>query len=111
WCGNPPGNLFPDIGGHGNHEDGNRGGIFRILAVLDKYGIKPSLALDKTGSDHYPLLIKEGLKRSAEFIAHGLSRRRIIHIGMSEDEEREYIRSSIEAVEKATGMRPIGWAA
>jgi hypothetical protein len=30
--------------------------------------------------------IKEGQKRDAEFIAHGLSRRRIIHIGMSEDE-------------------------
>jgi len=49
------------------------------------------------------------LKRDGEFIAHGLSRRRIIHIGMSEDEERAYIRASIEAVEKATGKRPIGW--
>src|ERR1700749_1805589 len=28
---------FPDIGGWGNHEYGNRVGIFRILAVLDKY--------------------------------------------------------------------------
>jgi len=61
-------------------------------------------------ADHYPFLIKEGQKRDAEFIAHGLSRRRIIHIGMSEDEERQYIRASIEAVEKATGKRPIGWS-
>jgi hypothetical protein len=29
---------------------------------------------------------------------------------MSEDEERQYIRASIEAVEKATGKRPIGWS-
>ena len=29
---------------------------------------------------------------------------------MSEDEEREYIRASIEAVERATGKRPIGWS-
>ena len=28
-------------------------GIFRILAVLDKYGIKPILALDKAIADHY----------------------------------------------------------
>ncbi len=110
WTGNPPGNLFPDIGGYGNHEYGNRVGVFRILAVLDKYGIKATLALDKAVSDHYPYLVKEGLKRDAEFIAHGLSRRRIIHIGMSEDEEREYIRDSIEAVENATGNRPIGWS-
>src|SRR5499433_782792 len=92
WTGNQP--SFPDIGGYGNHE----------------YGIKPTLALDKTVADHYPFLVKEGLKRDAEFIAHGLSRRRIIHIGMSEDEEWQYIRDSIAAVDKATGKRPVGWS-
>ena len=94
WTGNQP--QFPDIGGWGNHEYGNRVGIFRILAVLDKYGITPTLALDKAVADHYPTLVEEGRKRGAEFIAHGLSRRRIIHIGMSEDEERDYIRASID---------------
>ena len=108
WTGNQP--QFPDIGGWGNHEYGNRVGIFRILAVLDKYGITPTLALDKAVADHYPTLVAEGRKRGAEFIAHGLSRRRIIHIGMSEDEERDYIRASIEAVERATGTRPVGWS-
>src|SRR5215470_10183384 len=108
WTGNQP--SFPDIGGYGNHEYGNRVGVFRILAVLDKHAIKPTLALDKAVADNYPFLVEEGQKRDAEFIAHGLSRRRIIHIGMSEDEERQYIRASIAAVEKATGKRPIGWS-
>src|SRR5205814_2676767 len=81
-----------------------------IFAVLDRYGIKPTLALDKTVADHYPFLVQEGQKRSGEFIAHGLSRRRIIHIGMSEDQERDYIRASIEAVHRATGTRPLGWS-
>src|SRR5215831_3743132 len=76
WSGNQP--QFPDIGGWGNHEYGNRGGIFRILAVLDKYGIAPTLALDEAVADHYPALVEEGRRRGAEFIAHGLSRRRII---------------------------------
>ena len=105
WSGNQP--QFPDIGGWGNHEYGNRVGIFRILAVLDKYGITPTLALDKAVADHYPTLVQEGQRCGAEFIAHGLSR---IHIGMSEDEERQYIRASIEAVERATGTRPVGWS-
>src|SRR5438105_809170 len=68
WSGNPP--QFPDIGGYGNHEYGNRVGIFRILAVLDKYGMTPTLALDKAVADHYPTLVKEGQRRGAEFIAH-----------------------------------------
>jgi hypothetical protein len=29
---------------------------------------------------------------------------------MLQDEERAYIRASIEAVERATGTRPIGWS-
>src|SRR6059058_3067702 len=105
----PPSGLTA-TGGYGNHEYGNRVGIFRILAVLDKYGIRPTLALDKVIADHYPFLVNEGLQRNAEFIAHGLTRRQIIHIGMSLDAEREYIRASIAAVEKATGKRPIGWS-
>ena len=108
WTGNQA--AWPDIGGHGNHEYGNRVGVFRIFDLFDKYGITPTLALDKAVADNYPTLVKEGLKRSAEFIAHGLTRRQIIHIGMSEDEERAYIRTSIGAVGKATGARPIGWS-
>jgi allantoinase len=108
WTGNQP--QFPDIGGWGNHEYGNRVGVFRVFSVLDKYGITPTLALDKAVADHYPTLVGEGLRRGAEFVAHGLSRRRLIHTGMSEDEERAYIRASIEAVEQATGTRPIGWS-
>jgi len=108
WTGNQP--AWPDIGGHGNHEYGNRVGVFRILELLDKYRITPTVALDKAVADNYPTLVKEGLKRNAGFIAHGLTRRQIIHIGMSEDEERAYIRTSIDAVEKATGTRPIGWS-
>ena len=46
WSGNQP--QFPDIGGYGNHEYRIRVGIFRFLAaVLDKYGITPTLALAK----------------------------------------------------------------
>jgi hypothetical protein len=60
WSGNQP--QFPDIGGWGNHEYGNRVGIFRILAVLDKYGITPTLALDKAVADHYPALVRRGAR-------------------------------------------------
>src|SRR5262245_41112127 len=89
WSGNHP--DLTVIGGYGNHEYGNRVGIFRILAVLDKYGITPTLSLDKAVADHYPFLIQEGQRRDAEFIAHGLSRRHIIHIGMSEEIGRAHV--------------------
>jgi len=43
-------------------------------------------------------------------MAHGFSRRCIIHIGMSEDEGRRYIRASIEAIENTRGKRPIEYS-
>jgi hypothetical protein len=50
WWGNQP--AFPDIGSYGNHEYGHRVGIFRLLAVLDKYGITPTRARPAV-ADHY----------------------------------------------------------
>ena len=107
WTGN---GRFPDIGGYGNHEYGNRVGVFRVFALLDKYGIRPTVAMDKAVADNYPFLVKESQKRGAEFIAHGISQRKIIHVGMSAAEERQYIHDSIDAVTKATGKRPLGWS-
>jgi allantoinase len=110
WTDSQPGTeRFPDIGTYGNHEYGNRVGVFRIFDVLDKYGIVPTLALDAMTADNYPYLVTAGQDRGAEFIAHGIGRREIIHAGMSEEQERRYIQTSIAAVEKATGTRPAGW--
>lgn len=107
WTGNAA--KFPDIGGFGNHEYGNRVGVFRVLEVLDKYGIPPTFALDKAVAENYPALVAEGKSRKSEFIAHGTSQRYLIHTGMSPEEEATYIRDSIDAVAAATGTRPLGW--
>ncbi len=101
---------YPNIAGYSQHEYGNRVGVFRVLRVLDKYGIRPTIAMDKTVAENYPFLVNECQKRDAEFIAHGITVRQIIHTGMSEQEERAYIHESIEALAEATGKRPIGWA-
>ena len=113
----PPGAPGEERGRHfdprrnfAQHEYGNRVGIFRVLSVLDKYGIKPTVAMDKTAAENYPFLVKECQKRDAEFIAHGTTARHIIHAGMSVEEERQYIHDSVEALAKATGKRPVGWS-
>jgi allantoinase len=60
-------------------------------------------------AQHYPFLVSHCLTRNAEIIAHGISVNRMITSRMSESEEREYIRTSIDAVAKATGKAPVGW--
>ena len=39
------------------HEYGNRVGVFRVLRILDKHGIKPTIAMDKTVAENYPFLV------------------------------------------------------
>ena len=108
-----PGGLgrgaFPDIRAFSHREYGNRVGIFRVMKVLDKYGIKGTVALDATVAENYPFVVQECQKRGWEFIGHGITVNRMITSQMSEEQERQYIRASIEAVAKATGKRPVGW--
>ncbi|MBI2292370.1 MAG: polysaccharide deacetylase family protein [Betaproteobacteria bacterium] len=100
---------FPDVTAWSHREYGHRVGIFRVLDVLEKHGIKPTIAMDALTATHYPFLVRHCLKRGCEIIAHGISVNRMITSRMSEAEEREYIRTSIDAVTRATGKQPIGW--
>ena len=100
---------FPDVTAWSHREYGNRVGVFRVLDVLKKHGIQPTVAIDALTAEHYPFIVQHCKTRDCEFIAHGISVNRMITSRMSEDEEREYIRASIDAVERATGQRPLGW--
>jgi peptidoglycan/xylan/chitin deacetylase (PgdA/CDA1 family) len=100
---------FPDITAWSHREYGNRVGIFRVLEVLDRHGIKPTIALDALTADHYPFLVRHLRERGCEFIAHGVSANRMITSKLSEAEERAYIQSAIASVSRATGRTPAGW--
>ncbi len=103
------GGPFPDMRAFSLREYGHRVGIFRVMKMLEKYGLTATVAMDKLTAENYPFLVNECQKRGYEFIAHGTGLKRMITSKMSDEEEREYIRSSIEALTKATGSRPEGW--
>jgi hypothetical protein len=49
---------------------GNRIGIWRLLEVLSRYGIRASAALNSDVCDHHPEIIEEGGKLGWEWIGH-----------------------------------------
>ncbi|MDB5926729.1 MAG: hypothetical protein JWN13_5665 [Betaproteobacteria bacterium] len=100
---------FPDLTAWSHREYGHRVGIFRVLDVLEKHGVPPTIAIDAMTAQHYPFLVRHCLERNGEIIAHGISVNRMITSRMSEAEEREYIRTSLDAVANATGKAPVGW--
>ena len=118
----PPGSyLSPTIGGgrgtrpgpnylrFSHREYGHRVGIFRVMKVLEKHGIKATVAMDALTAENYPYLVRYCLERNCEFMGHGISVSRMITSTMSEAEERDYIRTSLEALRRATGKAPSGW--
>jgi allantoinase len=101
--------FHPDLRAWSQREYGNRVGIFRVLSVLDRFGIVPAVALSAASARLHPELVAECQRRGAEFLAHGTWATRLITSRMSEAEERAHIAESRDAVANATGIVPRGW--
>ena len=99
---------FPDYALLTHRDYGHRVGIFRVLDVLEKYGITPTVAMDALTAEHYPYLVRHCLQRGCEIIGHGIGVR-VITSTMSEQQERDYIQQAIETLQRATGSPPRGW--
>ena len=100
---------FPDYARISHREYGHRVGIYRVLDVLERHGIRPTVAMDAMTASNYPYLVRHCLDRGCEIIGHGISVSRMITGKMSEQEERDYIRESLDALTQATGEAPVGW--
>ena len=84
----PLGKFFPDWLTWSQREYGARVGIFRVLDVLDRFGVTPSVALGSAAAKRYPELVDELMRRNACFMAHGTFATRRITSRMSEADER-----------------------
>ena len=100
---------FPNIRTYSHYQYGVRVGIFRVMEVLDRYGIRGTLAIDATVAEQFPLVVEEAQRRGWEFIAHGRAVTQMVTSRMTEEEERRYIETSVDALRGATGERPVGW--
>ena len=105
----PLGKFHPDWLTWSHRQYGARVGIFRVLDVLDRFGLVPSVALGSAAAAQYPELVDECLRRGACFMAHGSHASRRITARMTEAEERAFIAESRAAVHAATGVDPSGW--
>ena len=104
------GNFTPEYRAYTWREYGNRIGVFRVLELLDRYGLKATVAAGSAVVAHYPALIEACLERGAEFVAHGNHATRMLTSRMSEAQERAFIAEAVDALHRATGVRSSGWA-
>ena len=99
---------IPDVPAWSARDYGNRVGIFRLMRVLDRYGIRGTVALNSELCIHHPQIIDEGKKRDWEWMGHNESNTRRLNEAVP-GEEVGIIRRTLTTIEGATGRRPAGW--
>jgi peptidoglycan/xylan/chitin deacetylase (PgdA/CDA1 family) len=98
---------IPDPAMESHFAYGARAGYWRVLRVLDKYGVTCTLNLCGQALEKTPWVGEDGLKRGFEIGCHGY--RWDTPAGKNEDEERSWIQQSVESIRRVTGVRPVGW--
>ena len=109
----PPGSggtgaPVPDVPTWSARDYGNRVGVFRLMEVLEKHGIRATVALNSELCTEHPEIIKEGNKLKWEWMGHYESNTRRLNAAPPGEEPR-IIKDSLAVIEKATGARPRGW--
>ncbi|MDZ4247402.1 MAG: polysaccharide deacetylase family protein [Dehalococcoidia bacterium] len=106
--GGPRGDIVPNVRNFAHRDYGNRVGVWRIMDVLKKNGIRGTVALNSAICDHHPQIIEEANKLNWEFMGHGATNSSPL-VNLPEEREREVIHSVVEKITSATGKKPLGW--
>ena len=107
-----PGNLnervsreharIPNVRNWAVRDYGNRVGIWRIMEVLSRYGIRASAALNSEVCDHHPEIIEEAGRLGWELIGHNQTNALRL-TEMDSAQERDAVRATIDRIEAASG--------
>lgn len=108
----PPGGMdrpYPSVWDFSTRDYGNRVGIFRLMKVLDRFGIKASAAMNSEVAERYPYLTREIVKRGWEVMAAGVDMGHLHHSQVSPEAEKALVEKSFATLRRLTGQKVEGW--
>jgi peptidoglycan/xylan/chitin deacetylase (PgdA/CDA1 family) len=88
-------------------EYGSRVGFWRVHRIFTQHGLPLTVYGVGQALERNPDAAQAMIAAGWEVASHGW--RWIDYLEMSEGEERDHIRRAIEAIERACGVRPVGW--
>lgn len=100
--------FVPDVLNYSWRDYGVRVGVWRMMEVMDRYGIKGTAALNAEVCERYPQIIDAGQGLGWEWMGHG-SNNSELFTGLAEDDERARIGRIRDTIAAATGRAPRGW--
>ena len=88
-------------------EYGSRVGVWRLLNLFERYGVKTTFYCCAVALERNPEVARAIVERGHEVCGHGY-RWQEYH-SMDRDSELDSIRRTVESLERTTGVRPVGW--
>ena len=98
----------PDIPSYAERDYGNRVGFWRMLDVLDRHHIRPTVNINLAVLEYFPEIREAMLERDWDFCFHGVYNTQPEPRGLSEADERAYYQRVIEMFHRLTGRRMSG---
>jgi allantoinase len=86
---------------------GPRVGYWRIMRMLERFEAPCTVSAAGRAIERSPWLARDVVARGHEISCHSYRWER--HAEMPEHHEREIIARTVECIQKATGVRPVGW--
>ncbi|MEY2625839.1 MAG: allantoinase [Gammaproteobacteria bacterium] len=96
-----------NFGNESNYAYGINEGAPRVLGLLARYGVPATFTAAAVALERAPQVASAIMQGGHEVCAHGY--RWAHQLGMSEEQEREFIRKATTSIERTTGVRPVGW--
>ena len=107
-----PGSMvttYPDFRHYTTRDYGNRVGIFRLMKILDDFGLKANMAVNSEVAVRYPYLLAEIVSKGHEIVAHGMDMDTLHYSGMDPEEEEKQVTTTQGTLRKMSGQPVIGW--
>jgi putative urate catabolism protein len=88
-------------------EFGSRAGFWRVHRISERHGFPLTVYAVGQALERNPAAARAMVEAGWEVASHGW--RWIDYAGVPEEEERQHLRRAIDAIERACGVRPVGW--
>jgi peptidoglycan/xylan/chitin deacetylase (PgdA/CDA1 family) len=107
-----PGNMtmpYPDLRHFSLRDYGNRVGIYRFLKAFDRYGIRPTFAVNAQLADRQAYLFDAVRERGEEIIGHSWNMDTAHAGGLAQADEAALVARSLDTLQERSGREIRGW--
>jgi peptidoglycan/xylan/chitin deacetylase (PgdA/CDA1 family) len=100
---------YPDYWNYTLRDYGNRIGVYRVMRLLDRGGLRATAAFNSDVARRYPELVKAITDRRWEVMASGVNMAKLHVGGMPADAEKALVAESVSTLRRIAGAPVQGW--